>query len=717
MKTRSSSGQSANKKTIATIAAISMLAFGLTTTGTAYSAPGNQVAASAGVTNVIQLVNGKSRVRVDFPKSLRGKTVTIRISRIVNGVRKFITLGKVTLDKDGKGVLTVKRKLRETDRLIIKDGAKRLYNAKIEVIDDRTIVVPDPTPTPTENPNPRPSPAPIVGTDGPDTLIGGRGDDTIIGGLGADVITGGAGNNLIYGNDSISDDPVAIDTVTYPSEVTISWSSRRGAWRISHSWYTDTLFGIEKIIANGSTTWLADKSSNGGFSTIQTAIDLAATGETVQIGSGAFSEELMVRTPGISVIGSGQEETLIIPARDYATNNRGISIFQSHGSRLAHLTVDGSGNPSLAAGENFQDGIWWEGGGNDITIERVTVRNIDRRAISVFPESVTGTLISHVNVDNVTGARSGPPFYNQGSEGIKMNGAGTVEYSTVSRTLNSINGNVNVTGSHEVNLIGNTVTNIRPARYAGDRFTIGINFWMQSGARINVIDNEISGSVDGGSGIYLVKPGPGSIVKGNNISFTGSRGIGIETGWSANGIEIFENVISMSQKSTGIIATGIGISADRIIIRDNTITNTSAAGLQVNDLRRDGFSSSREVGILLSSEKSTSRTGDAGGAFYGAVRKNQIAGFTNAVVGLKGTLAFDAELTENSIVATGTPLLFGSLSGATFVPAPVSGAIAQWLIPRNWWGSSVVEPSLVASGWVLLSPWCLSASCSTLSPD
>ena len=138
-------------KVLALGTALSLGAFGFTAIGTGVASANptsNTAAASLNTTKVIKLANGKTRIRVDLADNLRGKTVIIRTSRIVNGERRLVTLGTIKLTKTGKGVLTVSRKIRVDDRLVVTDGIRNIVNSKITVIDDRTPAVPAPAPTP-----------------------------------------------------------------------------------------------------------------------------------------------------------------------------------------------------------------------------------------------------------------------------------------------------------------------------------------------------------------------------------------------------------------------------------------------------------------------------------------------------------------------------------------------------------------------------------------
>jgi len=148
-------------KALALGTALSLGTFGFTAigTGAAFGAPtANTATASLNTTKVIKLANGQTRIRLDLADNLRGKTVFIRTSRMVDGKRVVVTLGRVTLNRTGQAVLTVSRKIRVDDRLVVTDGIRNIVNSKITVIDDRTPVVPVPTPTPTPAPAPAPAP-------------------------------------------------------------------------------------------------------------------------------------------------------------------------------------------------------------------------------------------------------------------------------------------------------------------------------------------------------------------------------------------------------------------------------------------------------------------------------------------------------------------------------------------------------------------------------
>ena len=107
-----------------------------------------------------------------------------------------------------------------------------------------------------------------------DTLIGGTGNDTFNVGSGSNSINGGTGINTVQG---------------FGANFSISISG--GHWVVSNGTTTDTLSGIEDVVIGTKTYELVDKfGSNGGFQSLQTAIDNASAGTTILVAPGTYTE-------------------------------------------------------------------------------------------------------------------------------------------------------------------------------------------------------------------------------------------------------------------------------------------------------------------------------------------------------------------------------------------------------------------------------------------
>ena len=98
--------------------------------------------------------------------------------------------------------------------------------------------------------------------------------DTIVGPTG--------GNNVITGDGGI-------DTLKVAAGYSISINS--GHWVVSNGTTTDTLSGIDQVVIGTQTYELVDKfGPNGGFQSLQTAIDNSSSGATILVAPGTYTE-------------------------------------------------------------------------------------------------------------------------------------------------------------------------------------------------------------------------------------------------------------------------------------------------------------------------------------------------------------------------------------------------------------------------------------------
>jgi hypothetical protein len=236
----------------------------------------------------------------------------------------------------------------------------------------------------------------LDGGDGFDQLKGGSGDDLLVGGETAEVLTGapGEGDVAVY-DATITKAMVTSGTVDAdpgPGVTNVAgWTVTTGGTE-----GTDTLVGVEIVQNAGARILLV---GNGGFSTIQAAIDEAQNGDTILIASSATSYAgAVVNKSGITIMGESEAGVVI------EGNDTGIGLkIVADNVEIASLTV-----------KNFLHGIQigdtyatQPGGGNETRtgIKITDVSSIDNGPSAPINVDVFSTGLNvgeFVNVSNVT---------------------------------------------------------------------------------------------------------------------------------------------------------------------------------------------------------------------------------------------------------------------------------------------------------------------------
>jgi RTX calcium-binding nonapeptide repeat (4 copies) len=199
----------------------------------------------------------------------------------------------------------------------------------------------------------------VTGTDGIDVLVGRDGDDVLNGRGGNDRIDGGAGiDTAVYSGSLIAANMVAVaDADPVTAGLQAGWQVTAGAEG------ADLVTGVEKVNDGAGHHFLLV--GNGGYATIQAAVDAAANGDTILISASTFREQVTVSgKKDITIQGAGAGQTIIeSPAA---------------ASLVAHATDTNSSRPTKYA-------VITVIAGADVTITGLTLDGRDQGSIPSSP--------------------------------------------------------------------------------------------------------------------------------------------------------------------------------------------------------------------------------------------------------------------------------------------------------------------------------------------
>ncbi|MBI2227382.1 MAG: hypothetical protein HYU44_21115, partial [Betaproteobacteria bacterium] len=357
------------------------------------------------------------------------------------------------------------------------------------------------------------------------TLSGLGGNDTLIGSLGDDTLNGGAGNDTLNGG-------AGTDTAVYAgtlSAADFSYNSGTNAWTVNASANgegTDTLTFMEKVTDRvGHTFLLVDP--HGSYTSIQGAVNAAQAGNTILVGAGTYTEQVVVDGHG--------KDGLSIQADVHAAPG---SVVVAAPTNLVSTGV------SPTSGR-YVDGIITVKGADGVTVEGLTVDGLLHGAsfaagqtnptmAGIFYLNSDGGLIDNVMVTGIRESDTG--FGNQRNIGIYVlnNNPSSALPKTPSTleaaTLNSIEirdstvvnfqkGGI-VAAYANVDIHDNTVTGIGATPWTAQ------NGIQVSGSTGSVSDNTVdhigyTGAGWGGSGL-LTFENRDLVIDGNHITGTGS---------------------------------------------------------------------------------------------------------------------------------------------------------------------------------------------------
>ena len=170
-------------------------------------------------------------------------------------------------------------------------------------------------------------------------LIGNGGNDTFTGGGGADMIQGGAGTDT-----AVYTGTLTAAGITAAVDADPATAGNQPGWQVSAGGAegTDLLTGVEKVNDGAGHHFLLV--GNGGYATIQEAVDAAASGDTIIVGAGTFAGANIGKE--LTLIGQGAGQTIITtPMTGSPPSSNGFQltgdINSTAGNSAATVTIQG----------------------------------------------------------------------------------------------------------------------------------------------------------------------------------------------------------------------------------------------------------------------------------------------------------------------------------------------------------------------------------------
>ena len=449
---------------------------------------------------------------------------------------------------------------------------------------------------------------------------------------------GGDGNDVVLVNVSDTPTPPPAPTTVYADS---SWSTLANGTQV-----TATFDGSKHYIGIDA------------FATITAGVAHVASGGTVDVDSGIFTESNITLTKPVTIDGQTTSGGVTLNPASGLTDSHADSSFggtvsnafvvQANGVTIENLSIDGG------SGENFRDGIitdYRAGAFGSLTVNDVAMANIFRKGVALYATDPGAPAAVHTTGNTIENSS----FTHIGDE---LNSFESVA------AIADFNGDASITGNTisasgggiESNILGGNNADAPVLTVSGNQVTAPVT----SGGMI-------------GLGLDLSGLGGGSEVFDNTIDTTGDAGVDygmvIQYAVTGLGTSIHDNGITVGTGDTGLVLYADSNASDVLTVHGNTIIGSgTAVGVLVTD---DGtvFGDTPSSGTTH-----VSLTGNAiSGVATGIAVTGIGTGVTTALIG-DGTTAGRNAITGGG---TGTGILVTGAK-ATATIAGNTGSIDGW---------------------------------------
>jgi VCBS repeat-containing protein len=427
------------------------------------------------------------------------------------------------------------------------------------------------------------------------TVIAGAGSDQVTGTAGADffdgrgftvpsgndTFAGGGGDDMIFARDG-TDVAQFAATLTSADFLPVSGIAAANygsfdGWRVnatSGGEGTDTLFGVEVVQGAdpaGAASGRFLLVGNGGFATIQAAVNAAHDGDTILVASGHYAEQVVV--DGIDNLtisaAAGASVTIDAPSSlvQTATSSSGREVFgvvtvkNSTDVQITGIDVDGLGRANLVSGANPNFiGVFYRnssGGLTDVDVTGIRDPYAGGTTTGGHPlvsgmQRGVGVQADNTTVDRLAFAMTGgsiTDFQKNATvfvhadlaiSGVTITGGGA-------QTINAQNGiqALDSTGT----ISGNVLSGLG---FAGPSNFYSAGLLLFNSQDLAVTGNAITGANNETTaakivGVYVTSTGGGAVsggeISGNTIAHV-DYGIGTYGTIAPNGVDIHGNTIT-----------------------------------------------------------------------------------------------------------------------------------------------------------------------------